>query len=100
MINSIEAMEDVDGRELTLRSQRDGSDYLVIWLRGAGVALAAHRDEIFNAFFTTKANGTGTGLAISRSIIDPHGGRLWATLNSSRRPTFHCSLPKSSEARQ
>jgi signal transduction histidine kinase len=50
-------------------------------------------DQIFNAFFSTKAQGTGMGLSISRSIIESHGGRLWATSNSGRGATFNFTLP-------
>jgi signal transduction histidine kinase len=50
-------------------------------------------DRIFNAFYTTKPQGTGMGLAISRSIIEAHGGRLWATANAERGATFHFTLP-------
>ena len=59
----------------------------------------AAADQIFNAFFTTKPHGTGMGLSISRSIIESHGGRLWATANSGRGATFHLTLPTSVEAR-
>ena len=55
-------------------------------------------EEIFNAFVTTKAGGTGMGLAISRTIIESHGGRLWATVNPGRGATFHFTLPIESEA--
>jgi signal transduction histidine kinase len=50
-------------------------------------------DKIFNAFYTTKPQGTGMGLAISRSIVEAHGGRLWATANAERGATFHFTLP-------
>jgi signal transduction histidine kinase len=50
-------------------------------------------DEIFNAYFTTKPQGSGMGLAISRSIVESHGGRIWATSNGGRGATFHFNLP-------
>jgi signal transduction histidine kinase len=59
-----------------------------------GVGLPAEQaDQIYNAFFTTKAQGSGMGLAISRSIVESHGGRLWATANNGRGATFHFTLP-------
>jgi signal transduction histidine kinase len=57
-------------------------------------------DQIFNAFFTTKPEGTGMGLRISRSIVESHGGRLWAAENSSRGASFHVSLPAKFEVRE
>jgi signal transduction histidine kinase len=59
---------------------------------GAGIP-QEQADQIFNAFFSTKTQGTGMGLSISRSIIESHGGRLWATSNSGRGATFNLSLP-------
>jgi signal transduction histidine kinase len=55
-------------------------------------------EEVFNAFFTTKSGGTGMGLAISSTIIESHGGRLWATANRERGATFHFTLPTEAEA--
>ena len=79
---------------LTLKSQFSQDGQLLISVSDTGVGLPAEKaDEIFNPFFTTKSQGSGMGLAISRSIIKSHGGRLWATANDGRGATFHFSLP-------
>jgi len=100
MINGIEAMKDVDAtRELTIRSQRRQNEEVVVSVTDSGVGLPPQQTEqIFNAFFTTKPHGTGMGLRISRSIIESHGGRLWAAENSPRGASFYFSLPTSAEA--
>jgi signal transduction histidine kinase len=65
------------------------SGQLLISISDTGVGLPAENpSEIFNAFFTTKAHGSGMGLAISRSIVESHGGRLWANVNNGRGATF------------
>jgi PAS domain S-box-containing protein len=93
MLNGIEAGEDANS-ELIVKSQWGGGSDLLISVTDNGVGLPAERvDEIFNAFFTTKAQGTGMGLAITRSILDSHGGRVWATANAERGTTFHFTLP-------
>ncbi len=93
MLNGIEAMEDGAG-ELTIRSQRTEDGLLLVSVSDTGVGLPSEEvDRIFSAFFTTKPQGTGMGLAISRSIIEAHGGRLWATANAERGATFHFTLP-------
>ena len=93
MLNGIEAMRDGAG-ELTIRSQRTDNGYLLISVSDTGVGLPGEKiDLIFNAFYTTKPQGTGMGLAISRSIIEAHGGRLWATANGERGATFHFTVP-------
>ena len=102
MLNGIEAMKDMDtGGELTIRAQADGSSQLLISVGDTGVGLLAEDAErVFDAFYTTKAQGTGMGLPISRSIIESHGGRLWATPNSGRGVTFHFTLPSEVPAHQ
>jgi NO-binding membrane sensor protein with MHYT domain/two-component sensor histidine kinase len=92
--NSIEAMKDVDGkRELAIKSQRAENAQLMVCVSDTGVGLPRQADEIFYAFFTTKPQGTGMGLSISRSIVESHSGRLWAAENSPRGATFHVTLP-------
>src|ERR671924_2035173 len=93
MLNGIEAMKDAGG-ELMIRSQLGQNGQLLISISDTGVGLPAEKaDQIFNAFFTTKPQGSGMGLAISRSIVESHGGRLWATANDGRGATFHFILP-------
>lgn len=100
MVNGMDAMKGAAGtRELTLVSQRAGSDQVMVSVSDNGVGLPIEAGRIFNAFFTTKPNGTGMGLAISRTIIESHGGRLWASSNSDRGATFHFTLPTEIEAR-
>jgi len=100
IMNSIDAMKDVDGtREVTMKSERAGNEQLLVSVSDTGVGLPAQQaDEIFNAFFTTKLHGTGMGLSISRSIVESHGGRLWADSNTPRGASFHIALPTGVEA--
>jgi PAS domain S-box-containing protein len=92
MLNAIEAMKD-SGGELTVKSGlQDGQ--LQFSVSDTGVGLPAEKiDQIFSAFFTTKPQGSGMGLAISRSIVESHGGQLWASANSGGGATFHFTLP-------
>ena len=93
MLNGIEAMHD-EGGEVMIRSQKAENGFLLISVSDSGVGLPPEKaDLIFNAFYTTKRLGTGMGLAISRSIIEAHGGRLWATANAGRGATFHFTVP-------
>jgi PAS domain S-box-containing protein len=94
MLNAIDAMkETTGGGELTIKSKADDGQ-LVISVSDTGVGLPPEQaDQIFRAFFTTKDNGTGMGLPISRSIIESHGGRLWVTGASRRGATFQFTLP-------
>ena len=94
MLNAIDAMkETTGGGELTIKSEADDGQ-LLISVSDSGAGLPPEQaDQIFRAFFTTKDNGTGMGLPISRSIIESHGGRLWATSAPGRGATFQFTLP-------
>jgi signal transduction histidine kinase len=97
MLNGMEAMSERGG-ELKISTRREGGKLLVS-VNDTGVGIPADKmEEIFNAFVTAKAGGTGMGLAISRTIIESHGGRLWATVNPGRGATFHFTLPTELEA--
>jgi C4-dicarboxylate-specific signal transduction histidine kinase len=102
MINSIDAMKSGDGtRELAIKSQRAENEHLVVSVSDTGVGLPpGQADQIFNAFFTTKPHGTGMGLRICRSIVESHGGRLWAAENSPRGASFYLTLPAKFDARR
>ena len=96
IINAIEAMSGAgDGpRELQVGSAKDESQGVRVAVRDSGPGLDPESiNHIFTAFFTTKPQGMGMGLAISRSIIEAHGGRLWATANEDRGATFQFTLP-------
>jgi PAS domain S-box-containing protein len=95
MMNSIDAMKNVDGtREITIQSQRAENGQVLISVSDTGVGLPPEKaEQIFDAFFTTKPHGTGMGHRISRSIIESHGGRLWAANNSPRGARFAFILP-------
>jgi signal transduction histidine kinase len=93
MLNGIEAMRDTTG-ELSVKSQLAEDGQLLVSVTDTGVGLPPDNvDRIFNAFFTTKSEGTGLGLAITRSIVESHGGHVWATANSGRGASFHFALP-------
>jgi signal transduction histidine kinase len=97
MLNGMEASREPGG-ELTIRTRVD-SDAVLVSVSDAGEGIPADKmAQIFNAFFTTKAGGTGMGLSISRAIIESHGGLLWATVNPDRGATFHFTLPTAPEA--
>jgi C4-dicarboxylate-specific signal transduction histidine kinase len=101
-INSIDAMRNVDGaRDLAIKSQRTEDEQLLVSVSDTGAGLPPQQAaQIFNAFFTTKSHGTGMGLRISLSIVESHGGRLWADDNSPRGASFYLTLPIRSEARE
>ena len=96
MLNGIEAMKERGGL-LRVKTGRGECGQVLISVSDTGVGLPAGRaDDIFNAFFTTKPQGSGMGLAISRSIVESHGGRLWAASNDGGGATFHFTLPAAS----
>jgi signal transduction histidine kinase/CheY-like chemotaxis protein len=93
MLNGIEAMR-ATGGELTVASKRTEHGQLLITVSDSGIGFPVDKAErIFDAFFTTKPQGTGMGLSISRRIIESHGGRLWASSNAGRGAIFHFTLP-------
>jgi signal transduction histidine kinase len=98
MLNAIEAMKDAGG-QMTIKSGLNQDDQLLISISDTGVGLPLENSErIFDAFHTTKPQGTGMGLAITRSIMESHGGRIWATANHGAGATFHFTLPVEAEA--
>jgi len=102
IVNSIEAMKDVDGlRELVIQSQRDENERFLVSVSDTGPGFPPQfAEQIFDPFFTTKPHGTGMGLRISRSIIESHGGRLWAVGSPGRGATFHLHLPAANPSSQ
>ena len=96
VMNGVEAMASVADRprELLIRSRQHESDKVLVAVRDSGIGIDRQNiEEIFNAFYTTKSQGMGMGLAISRSIIENHGGRLWAVANDGSGVTFEFALP-------
>ena len=93
MLNGIEAMKGGSGA-LTITSKRSDDGQLMVSVGDSGIGLPVEGAErIFEAFFTTKPDGTGIGLPLSRRIIDSHGGRLWASANTPRGAVFHFTVP-------
>jgi C4-dicarboxylate-specific signal transduction histidine kinase len=95
-LNAAEAMSGVDGgtREMRISTGREASNGVLVSVRDSGPGLDPHSvDRLFEAFYTTKPDGMGMGLAICRSIIEAHGGRLWATANEPRGAVFQFTIP-------
>jgi signal transduction histidine kinase len=93
ILNGTEAMKDTGG-VLTMKSQLSEGGQIQISIHDTGPGLPAGKaDRIFDAFFTTKPQGSGMGLAISKSIVESHGGSIWASGDSGRGATFHLTLP-------
>jgi signal transduction histidine kinase len=98
MLNAIEAMSDTGG-ELTIKSRLNPDGWLLVSISDTGVGLPeGWTEEIFDPFHSTKPQGTGMGLTITRSIVESYGGRVWATNNQGAGATFHLTLPGEVEA--
>ena len=102
IMNGIDAMKSVNGaRELAINSRLVETEEILVSVSDTGVGLPPKQaDQIFDAFFTTKLHGTGMGLRISGTIVESHGGRLWAEDNSPRGARFHFTLPTKLEAHE
>ena len=102
IMNGIEAMSEVTGRtrEIVIRSDRNDADGVLVTVQDCGVGIDPQETKhIFAPFYTTKPEGMGMGLAICRSIVEAHGGRLWAVPNAGPGATFQFSLPAGYEER-
>ena len=97
VMNGVEAMNGAPNRTLSLESRTDESGNVLVAVRDSGTGLGSEVDRLFKPFFTTKTNGMGMGLPISRSLIESHGGRLWATANSPHGAVFSFTLPAAGE---
>jgi signal transduction histidine kinase len=95
-MNGMEAMQSVTDRprELVIRSRQELAQEVIVSVTDCGVGISAeYAERLFNPFFTTKSSGMGMGLSICRSIMEAHGGRLWATANVPHGATFQFTLP-------
>ena len=101
LLNAAEAMSSVDDRprQLVIRTERDGGDQVRLTVQDAGVGFQPQSmNKLFEAFYTTKSGGMGIGLSVSRSIIESHHGRLWATPNDGPGASFSFSIPRRPES--
>ena len=100
ILNAVEAMSNSSAteRELLVRTELDGPGSVLVAVQDSGPGLKPESlDRLFDAFYTTKADGLGMGLSICRSIVEAHGGRLWATPGLLQGATFQFILPKRGE---
>jgi len=101
LLNASDAMCSVNDRprQLVIRTERDEGDRVRLSVQDVGVGFDPQAvDRLFEAFYTTKSDGMGIGLSVSRSIIESHGGRLWAAPNNGPGATFSFSIPRASES--
>ena len=101
LLNAFDAMKDcaTEARQVWVRVNSDASGWVEVSVRDPGIGLTSDKlDRIFEPFFTTKKEGLGMGLSISRSIVEAHGGHLWAENNPDRGVTFHLVLPVCADA--
>lgn len=100
LLNASDAMSSVEDRprQLVIRSERDENDYVRLVVQDTGVGFdPQNTDRLFDTFYTSKNGGMGIGLSVSRSIVESHHGRLWATLNDGPGATFSFSIPRQPE---
>jgi signal transduction histidine kinase len=96
VVNAVEAMssEESGSRDLVIGTSQNGSGQVHVAVADSGPGLAPKvAERLFDAFYTTKSSGMGMGLAISRSIVEAHGGRIWASPNTPRGTVFEFDVP-------
>jgi signal transduction histidine kinase len=96
ILNAVEAMSSAEGRprDLLIRTEQHRPNGVLVAVSDTGPGIdPEHLESVFEAFYTTKSNGVGMGLSICRSIIQAHGGRLWADANEARGAAFQFTLP-------
>jgi len=96
MVNAIDAMKSVSDRPriLRVRTNRHDGNTVLVSVQDSGIGIEREAmDQLFETFYTTKPDGMGMGLSISHSIIESHGGRLWANCNDGPGATFYFTLP-------
>jgi hypothetical protein len=96
ILNAVDAMSSVDDvpRELLISTESWGADQVRVAVHDSGPGIdPEHLERVFDSFYTTKPSGMGLGLSICRSIVDAHGGRLWADANEPRGAVFQFTLP-------
>jgi signal transduction histidine kinase len=96
LLNAEEAIEEAGAgrREVVIRTAQDSPGSVAVSFEDSGIGIdEAKAERLFEPFYTTKARGLGIGLSVCRTIVQAHGGRIWATANPERGATFHVTLP-------